>query len=337
MHRPLIASFTVLAYLATGCAGGRPWPAHPTAVASSALSAAGATIATVDVLPLDLQLWAQPEYDVDVDAVRAAAETTVMSAVIAALGARRYAIGATIDWTGAYPGGTALGHDDLLATVGALSHYGAVAAGQPGTLPVPFLPARLGTTTGADATLYVGGWGLLAPPVDDGSDVAGKVMAGLLIITMVAFVALAIAAVAGDHKSSSSDKADKADKGRKGPRHGGGDHGGAGGAPVVSAGRGAAHIGRGDHAAFHIARGMVDAFGRLALDVAAASDWGADPALPRTGEPALYLEMTLVDNHTGLALWHARQRFPASAESPDEVTRAAATVLSLLPARPAGT
>jgi hypothetical protein len=47
----------------------------------------------------------------------------------------------------------------------------------------------------------------------------------------------------------------------------------------------------------------------------------------------MYLEMTLVDNRTGLALWHARQAFPASADDAAETVRAARTMLSLLPAR----
>ena len=47
----------------------------------------------------------------------------------------------------------------------------------------------------------------------------------------------------------------------------------------------------------------------------------------------MYLEMTLVDNHTGLALWHAHQLFPANAASPEETARAARTMLALLPGR----
>jgi hypothetical protein len=47
----------------------------------------------------------------------------------------------------------------------------------------------------------------------------------------------------------------------------------------------------------------------------------------------MYLEMTLVDNRTGLALWHAHQTFPASADDPTATVRAARTMMNLLPAR----
>ena len=50
----------------------------------------------------------------------------------------------------------------------------------------------------------------------------------------------------------------------------------------------------------------------------------------------MYLEMTLVDNRTGFALWHAHQLFPASAADPGETARAARTMLAQLPTRSAG-
>jgi hypothetical protein len=79
----------------------------------------------------------------------------------------------------------------------------------------------------------------------------------------------------------------------------------------------------------------IDAFGRTAIDLAVSvPDWSEDPALPPdTAESQMYLEMTLVDNHTGLALWHAHQTFPASAASASETARVARTMLSTLPER----
>jgi len=48
-----------------------------------------------------------------------------------------------------------------------------------------------------------------------------------------------------------------------------------------------------------------------------------DTALPPDGgDPKMYLEMTLVDNHTGLTLWHAHQLFPANPERADDMSRA---------------
>jgi hypothetical protein len=81
---------------------------------------------------------------------------------------------------------------------------------------------------------------------------------------------------------------------------------------------------------------MIDAFGRTAINVGLALDWNADPALPHDGgEPQMYLEMTLVDNHTGLALWHAHQIFPASAASAKDTARVARAMLDQLPGRAA--
>jgi hypothetical protein len=46
----------------------------------------------------------------------------------------------------------------------------------------------------------------------------------------------------------------------------------------------------------------------------------------------LYLEMTLVDNRTGLVLWHAHQDFPANIAKPADIDRAARLLLASLPA-----
>ena len=43
--------------------------------------------------------------------------------------------------------------------------------------------------------------------------------------------------------------------------------------------------------------------------------------------------MTLVDNRSGQVLWHAHQKFPASAASKDDVNRVVRTMLASLPAR----
>src|SRR6185436_18117391 len=110
--------------------------------------------------------------------------------------------------------------------------------------------------------------------------------------------------------------------------HGGGSSATHG---AVTASRGVEHI----HHGRSIGSGLADAFGRTAIDIALSSpDWGEDPALPHDGgESQMYLEMTLVDNHTGLALWHAHQIFPASAASAADIARAARTMLNLLPGR----
>ncbi|MGH2898935.1 MAG: hypothetical protein ACRDMZ_09705, partial [Solirubrobacteraceae bacterium] len=153
---------------------------------------------------------------------------------------------------------------------------------------------------------------------------AQGILIGLLIISVVAIIAII------------------ASKSHGGGGRGGGGHGGSGGGHVAggaggvgrgafTASRGAQHI----HPATRAAEGVIDAFGRAAVDIAISSaDWGENPALPHEGGASqMYLEMTLVDNRTGLALWHAHQSFPASAADAGETVRAARTMLNQLPAR----
>lgn len=323
MLRTLVASVTTTAVLAAGCAGDRPWPAHPVAISTPAFATQG-EIATIDVLPLDLQMWAEPSVDADLAELRAGTEVNIMNVALEALAKRNYSVGAMIDWNGDFPGGNALAREDLLATVGSLARYGAATAEHPGQLPVPFLPVRLGTSTGADATLYLGGWAYVAKHRDStGEQIAQGVLIGLVVLSVVAIIAM----VASSSKSSSHGH---------GHGHSGGGHGSDAGGHAArhggfSASRGEAHV----HHGASVTRGLVDAFGRTAIDLAVSSpDWGEDPALPHEGrESQMYLEMTLVDNHTGLALWHAHQIFPASAASPAETARVARTMLTLLPGR----
>jgi hypothetical protein len=319
--RNLVASATTVALLTAGCIGDHPWPNRPVSIATRAFATQG-EIATIDILPLDLQMWAQPSYAVELEKVREGAEGSLMGIAAETLAARNYAVASVLDWNGDFIGGHALSPDDLLATVGSLERYGAAVAAHPGELPVPFLPARLGTATGADATLYVGGWAYVAERQND--QLATGVIIALAVVAVVAIIAIIASKSHGG--------------GHGGGGHGGGGHIGAAGGhvgAVFTASRGLAHA----HAGRLIrgAADAIDAFGRIARDVALSPDWiewDADPALPHDGaDSQMYLEMTLVDNHTGLALWHSHQRFPASAERPDDVVRAARMMMSLLPPR----
>lgn len=313
MLRTLIASSTLIAMLTTGCSSQRPWPNHPVAAATPVLASSGA-IGTIDVLPFDLQLWAEAGHAGNVDQIRSTAEAAIMNVALDALDARHYALGAMIDWNGDFAGGRALHRDDLMATLGSLARYGEAAARAAARseheLPVPYLPARLGTVTGSDATLYVGGWSYVARPREStGAQIAKGIGIALLVVTAVAVIAAATSSHGG--------------------HRGGGHHGGGGGA--FSGGRAA-------HGVFSAARTTVavaDAFGRVAIDLAlTAPEWADDPELPREGrDPEMYLEMTLIDNRTGLALWHAHQRFPANASKPADAARTAATLLASLPHR----
>ena len=61
-------------------------------------------------------------------------------------------------------------------------------------------------------------------------------------------------------------------------------------------------------------------------------DWSGD--VPASGENSqMYIEMTLVENATGAVLWHAHQKFPASAANKNDMNRVVRTMLASLPAR----
>jgi hypothetical protein len=113
--------------------------------------------------------------------------------------------------------------------------------------------------------------------------------------------------------------------------HGGGGGGGGAGHIAASAGRGIGHVA--SHVAARVALRTIDAFGRTAEVIADHPEWASEPGVPHGGDSQMYLEMTLVDNHTGLALWHGHQTFPASAAKAGDVERAARTILASLPAR----
>ncbi|HEX4419158.1 MAG TPA: hypothetical protein VH165_14700 [Kofleriaceae bacterium] len=376
MLRSVIALVTTTTFLAAGCSAGRPWPNHPVAITAPEL-AAQAKITTIDVLPLDLELWAQPNYDIDLTQSRESSETSIMNVALQSLTKRNYAVGAVIDWNGAFDGGDALEPHALLATMQSLARYGAMTDEHPGQLPIPYLPARLGSSTGADATLYIGGWGYVARPSE--SSTGTKVVEGVLIGLLVIGVVVLVLAALGDHGGgghgggggghSSGGGGGGHSSGGSVASHGGssglhagasghpgaatvGDiHGGGAGGPgndrgatttvVVrnsfTASRGVEHFhsGGGGNAALHVSRAMVDVFGRTIVDAELEQpDWGEDPALPHDGSDSqMYLEMTLVDNHTGLALWHAHQVFPANAASAGDTARAARTMLQMLPDR----
>jgi hypothetical protein len=324
-------------------------------------------VSTIDVLPLDLALWTEPGYEPNLDQLRSAAEASMMNVAIETLAKSNYEINAMIDWNGDFPGGHALDRDDLIATVSSLARYGTAATERPGTLPTPFLPARLGTTTGSDATLYVGGWSYVAAPrASTGDKVGEAILIGLLVVTVVAIVALVLSDSKSGGKGSSSGHSSSSLSGighasHAGTRHsgasggggvhligggqlggrdhGGGGNGGGGGGggghharPIhFTASRGVEHFGP----IRHTAERVLDAFGRTDTELMLETpDWVEDDDVPMEGEESqMYLEMTLVDNRTGVTLWHAHQTFPASASSAKDTARVAQTMLSKLPPR----
>ena len=105
-----------------------------------------------------------------------------------------------------------------------------------------------------------------------------------------------------------------------------------------TAGRAASVAGRGLFRATHaVARGSLralDAFGRMNTHVDIYVQSGATPRpIPRSGRSRIFLEMTLVDNRTGRALWHARQEFRANPAKDTDVVESVLRMLRAFPKR----
>ncbi len=323
--RTSVTASVLVAALVTGACGAR-WPNQVATVASRDLK----TVRTIDVLPTDLEVWTHPDVAGDPDQIRIAAEARLVGVVSETIYRRGYQVGAVLDWEGRYvgPDGTpqiALSAPQLLATVDSLASYGTF-VGNARALPDPILPARLGAS-GADATLYMGGWGFAGKEPDRGQ-LAGKILLGTLLIVGVVVVIVAIAA---------------ATKGK------GSSLGNAAGGAARATGRVAASVGRtalrAGSAAVQITRASVEGLEPLlepAIEVAMAAPmpgpaipqrpvWSNDKTLPRTGPSKMYLEMTLVDNRSGQVLWHAHQAFPANPARPGDVMKVAKQLLASLP------
>ena len=335
MFRPLVAAIAATALAAAGC--GRPWPQTTPAKADPAFAARQRPVTVVDVLPLDLEVWTQPGQKQTPDQLRAVAEAGLMGALSEQLLQRGYIVGTTIGWDGQFvqPDGQnaqAMAPDAVLATVDSLASYGLAAQVSPG-LPVPFLPSRLGEQTHADATLYIGGWTFAG----DDHSTGNKIAKGILIAVAIVGVIVILAALS---------------KGK-----GGDGLGKAGGAAVRGVGKAAASMGRmaaraalhAGNLTVHVARGMarnaddvlratadvLDAWGRSGTHITVFTGprpvWSQRPGVPHSGHSRTYLELTLVDNTTGLVLWHTQQQFPTHAGNEAKAKKILASMMASLP------
>lgn len=346
------------AVTATVCSGvllggcGATWPNRAAALATPQVH----QVTTVDVLPVDLEVWTENGYPQLPEDVRDGASARLMSGAVDLLQKNGYAIDGLIDWNGEIDGrGAVIERADLEQTVATLARYDLMTGRQPMRLPDPQLRAKLGTVSGADATLYIGGWAYVAAHHDStGEKVAEGILIGVAIIAVVAIVAIAL---------SSS----------KGGSHGGGSHGGGGGgshggggghsAPTFHDHRGGVaaadnpsfvtvgtasirdHRGGGSWSpsrapsSVHVASGpsvhvdtAIDIVDSIDPQTVTHPDWSGD--VPAGGEDSqMYLEMTLVENATGTVLWHAHQKFPANAASQEDLARVTRTLIASLPAR----
>ena len=327
----LVVCFAVVS--TTAC--GPSWP-KPNAVSSHQLAAA--PIQTIDILPLDLELWTHAGYGRDADAVRLDAEAKIVGATSEAMYQRGYSVGAVMDWNGNYVGPdgqttTAIDPPELAATLDSLASYGTAVSSslhgqKPVALPFPYLPTRLGTRTGADATLYIGGWSFVGKEPDHAGTVAKVVVGVVLIVGIIAILAVA--------SKSKPDVPDFIGGAGKAMAHAATSVGRTALRAAMRAGNLTIHVGR---AAGQLAGDVVqvlDAFGHTQTHIQMVSgrpEWSNDDTLPHSGRPRMYLEMTLVDNRTGEVLWHAQERFPANAARPTDVSRVARTLLATLPRR----
>jgi hypothetical protein len=330
-----MAPTTTLALMVAvaGC-GGPQWPGAAGAVGDPAFVGAQRSVGKIDVLPVDLQVWASDGTERNPEELSGALQISVSGMVAAQLASRGYQVTSQMDWDGTYvaPDGAArhaMSEQQVAETAYSLSGFGEAQRQVRGRLLVPFLPARLGVATGAEATLYVGGWAYAGK--DQGGSKAGKIAKGILIgVAIIAVVAIVIAAKDGKGGDAIGALAQGAGK--------------AAGGAVRVAGRalhGMAHVGlRASRAMLRTTPDMIDAsfevmdaFGRAHTHIDVYDhrpDYYTEGA-PHSGRSAMQLEMTLIDNHTGRVLWHTRQRFPARPEKPKDVERAVGALLAALP------
>lgn len=320
-----------------GC-GGRNWPTVR-GIASPTMVSTTAAVTTVDLLPVDLAVSARPGYPTAPEVLDGQVLAAVQKEVAQALVAHGYSV-APISWTGSYIGADGHPHEamagrDLAATVASLSSYGAAEAkpGSEGRLLVPFLPARLGQKTGSDATLYVGGRayvGIGDAPESGAHKVAKGILIGLAVVVVAAAVIFGL-------EHSGSDEAEAVGHAAAGAARAAGHAVAAVGHAALTGVRVLAHTGFRTTAAVvthtdNIYIG-IDAFGHSHTHMAMSAPPPAPVRPPAADAPSsVIIEMTLIDNRTGLTLWHARHRFWANMARDDHRRQVVARMLASLPA-----
>lgn len=316
----------------TGCSAS--WP-RVTSVSDARFGSSAPS--SIDLLPVDLEVWVQPGLQEDAEQTRLAAENRVIGAAAEVLYRHGHQVGAILGWQGSYVGAggqevTVMEPATLLATVDSLASYGTAMALTPSEMPVPYLPARLGERTGSEATLYIGGWGFVGRKRDStGEAVLKAVVVGIVLIGVVAIVA------------AISKKSDSLGKVFDGVGQGAGrvvkmaaSAGRVALRAAAQAGTAVVDLGRvGVDVTMDVVQQLPDdAFGRSETHrnlVSGRPEWSQAKDARVSGASALYLEMTLVDNATGLVRWHAHQQFPANPKNGKQVARAVASMLAAMP------
>lgn len=314
-----------------GC--GASWPSRANALAVPQVH----EVTTVDVLPIDLEVWTEDGYPRAPEDVRADASNQLMTTAAEALQQRQFAIDGLIDWNGEISGrGVVMDPAEVEHTIATLARYDLRTGRFPIRLPDPQLPGRLGGVSGADATLYIGGWAYVAAPHEStGEKVAEGILIAVAIVAVVAIVVAIASSKGHGHHGGNSHGG-----GHRGPTfhdhrvaaadhphfvpvvvrdHRGGESRGGGGVHVSASPR--VHVDT-----------VLDVVDSIDPQTPSHPDWSGD--VPTTGEDSqMYVEMTLVDNATGAALWHAHQKFPANAASKQDLARVVRTMVASLPSR----
>lgn len=342
-----VAFFAAVQMALIGC--GPTWP-QVTAQGDQSFMNQQSTVRTVDVMPLDVQLWTYRGNNVTPAKLGQSFHSFASGATLSELSRRGYQVVAQMDWDGSYDNyigepGVAMSPRDIDYTAAALSSYGLAVKRAGNRLVTPLLPARLGQQTGSDATLYVSGWSYVGKPATStGKKIAKGFAIGLLVVAIVAVVVIVVASKgeAGKGMGKLFGGAGKAVAGA----------GRVAARAVVTVGRVAGkltgHALRGLarngprilRATADVSRGMADAFGRsnnhIEIQLGGRTnyqrpDYYKASRTPKKGVSQMYLEMTLIDNRTGDALWHAHQHLPADGSKPDQVRRALKHMMASLP------
>jgi hypothetical protein len=331
-------AIAALSALVAAC--GPKWPTvRSLADPSFAGGGPGSAVGTIDILPIDMQVWTSPQAEKSPAELAGALDEMVGGQVAARLAERGYQVVAQMDWNGRYtaPDGTvhnAMPEPELGAVAYALSGYGEAQRKVRTGLLVPYLPAKLGQETRSDATLYVGGWAFAGK--DGGMSTGAKVALGVFAVAVVAVVV--VAAIAGG-KNGGGDGVGKV---LGGAANGVGKVASTAGRVAVRAVKPIARAGTRLTAAMvrsspHMVDMTLDVMEAMARTGTHVEIYAGRPdyyrsSAPHKGRSAMLLEMTLVDNRTGRVLWHARERFPASPSKPQQVEKAVKRLLAALPA-----
>lgn len=338
-----VAFFVAVQMALVGC--GPTWP-QVTAQGEQNFMTRGNAVRTVDVMPLDVQLWTYRGHKVAPETLGQRFHAFASGATLAELSRRGYQVVAQMAWDGTYDNYVgkprlAMDQHEIEDTAAALSSYGLAVKRANNQLPTPMLPARLGQRTGADATLYVGGWSYVGKPHEStGKKVAKGVAIGLLVVAVIAVVVLVVAS-----------------KGKGGNILGGAGKAVAGAGKAVArtavtvgrvAGKVTGHALRGlarsgpriIRGTGRVMRGMADAMGRsnTHIDIHLGGpqrykrpDYYRKGSTPKKGVSQMYLELTLIDNRTGSVLWHAQQHLPADGSKQNQVRKALRYMMASLP------